>query len=101
MTGLAMMNNLMDPAQRDKVVAEHTPAGRAVPSAPSEEEFLETTHRSIGVHEVPPLPAPYPDRKARDVPQLREIWEYINPQMLYVRHLGFKTNFEKALAARD
>ena len=47
------------------------------------------------------IPPPYPDRKVRDVPQLREIWEYINPQMLYVRHLGFKSNFEKALAARD
>ena len=51
--------------------------------------------------DVPPIPPPYPDRKVRDVPQLREIWEYINPQMLYVRHLGFKSNFEKALAARD
>ena len=50
---------------------------------------------------LPPLPVPYPDRKVRDVPQLREVWEYINPQMLYVRHLGFKSNFEKALAARD
>src|SRR6202041_713946 len=45
--------------------------------------------------------APYPERKVRDVPQLREVWEYINPQMLYVRHLGFRSNFEKALAARD
>jgi 5-methyltetrahydrofolate--homocysteine methyltransferase len=50
---------------------------------------------------LPPRPAPYPDRKLRDVPQLREVWEYINPQMLYVRHLGFKSNFERALAARD
>jgi len=101
MTGLAMMNNLMDPAQRAKVIQEHT-CRSDIPVATSEvEEFPETTHRSIRVHEVPPLPAPYPDRKVRDVPQLREIWEYINPQMLYVRHLGFKTNYEKALAARD
>jgi 5-methyltetrahydrofolate--homocysteine methyltransferase len=102
MTGLSMMNNLMDPAQRDKVVAEH--CGSTLPGATGvevREEFPETTQRSSRVRILPPLPAPYPDRKVRDVPQLRELWEYINPQMLYVRHLGFKGNFERALAARD
>jgi len=65
------------------------------------EQLPETTERSKRVRILTPLGAPYPERKVRDVPQLREIWEYINPQMLYVRHLGFKSNFEKALAARD
>jgi 5-methyltetrahydrofolate--homocysteine methyltransferase len=37
----------------------------------------------------------------RDVPQLQELWTYINPQMLYVRHMGFKGNFEQKLAERD
>jgi 5-methyltetrahydrofolate--homocysteine methyltransferase len=37
----------------------------------------------------------------RDVPNLAEIWSYINPYMLYGRHLGFKGNFEKLLAERD
>jgi 5-methyltetrahydrofolate--homocysteine methyltransferase len=101
MTGLSIMNRLMDPAERDKLAVEHAPVGRAVPSAPSEEELPETTQRSSRVRILPPRPAPYPDRKVRDVPQLRELWEYINPQMLFVRHLGFKSNFEKALAARD
>jgi 5-methyltetrahydrofolate--homocysteine methyltransferase len=35
----------------------------------------------------------------RDVPQLAEVWSYINPAMLYGRHLGYKGNFEKDLAA--
>ena len=100
MTGLSIMNNLMDPAQRDKVVEAHKPVPVAVVER-EEEEFPETTTRSSRVRVLPPLPMPYPDRKVRDVPQLRELWEYINPQMLYVRHLGFKTSFEKALAARD
>jgi 5-methyltetrahydrofolate--homocysteine methyltransferase len=43
---------------------------------------------------------PYLDRKVRDVPQLTEVWSYINPFMLYGRHLGYKGNFEKDLAAR-
>jgi 5-methyltetrahydrofolate--homocysteine methyltransferase len=100
MTGLSIMNRLMDPAERDKVMTEHKPA-EAAAVVEKVEEFPETTERSSRVRVVPPLPAPYPERKVRDVPQLREVWEYINPQMLYVRHLGFKSNYEKALAARD
>jgi 5-methyltetrahydrofolate--homocysteine methyltransferase len=99
MTGLSIMNRLMDPAEQDKVAAEHKPV--AVAAAVEKEEYPETTQRSSRVCILPPRPAPYPDRKVRDVPQLRELWEYINPQMLFVRHLGFKSNFEKALAARD
>ncbi len=37
----------------------------------------------------------------RDVPNLQELWTYMNPYMLYGRHLGFKGNFEKMLKARD
>src|SRR5262249_8364779 len=49
-----------------------------------------------------PIPAaPYLDRRVREVPNLQEIWSYINPFMLYGRHLGFKGNFEKLLAERD
>ncbi len=51
--------------------------------------------------DIPIPPAPYLDRKVRDVPHLAEIWSYINPFMLYGRHLGYKGNFEKALAERE
>ena len=44
---------------------------------------------------------PYLDRRVRDVPNLQELWTYMNPYMLYGRHLGFKGNFEKMLKARD
>jgi 5-methyltetrahydrofolate--homocysteine methyltransferase len=49
-----------------------------------------------------PIPAaPYLDRRLRNVPNLTEIWGYINPFMLYGRHLGFKGNFEQLLRERD
>jgi 5-methyltetrahydrofolate--homocysteine methyltransferase len=32
---------------------------------------------------------------------LNEIWSYVNPYMVFGRHLGFRGNFEKALAERD
>ena len=51
--------------------------------------------------EVPPAAAPYGERIVRDVPQLEEVWSYINPQMLYGRHMGFRGNFERKLAERD
>ena len=35
------------------------------------------------------------------VPDLAEVWSYINPFMLYGRHLGFKGQFERLLAERD
>jgi 5-methyltetrahydrofolate--homocysteine methyltransferase len=101
MTGLGMMNRLMDAVEREKVAAEHKPAAIEI-AKKAKEEHPETTERSKKVRlDVPILPPPYPDRKVRDVPQLQEIWSYINPQMLYVRHLGFKANFERALASRD
>src|SRR3989442_6957048 len=50
---------------------------------------------------VPIPPAPYLDCRVRDVPQLAEIWSYINPFMLYGRRLGSKGNFEKDLPAHD
>ena len=37
----------------------------------------------------------------RLVPDLREVWSYINPFMLYGRHMGFRGDFEKRLAERD
>ncbi len=99
MTGLAMMNRLMDATEREKVAKERAPV--EVVAEREKEEFPETTQRSSKVRLLPPLAAPYTDRKVRDVPNLPEIWSYINPQMLFVRHLGFKGNFERALAARD
>jgi 5-methyltetrahydrofolate--homocysteine methyltransferase len=102
MTGLRIMNDLVDPAKRDAAIAEHvyTPAGTAGPAVLEAVQAL--TSRSSKVRTNVPVPqAPYLDRRVRNVPNLQEIWTYINPFMLYGRHLGFKGNFEKLLAERD
>ncbi len=106
MTGLATMNRLLESGRARPPGAPHsateTSDGPAVRPYPVEENRLpESATRSSRVRILPPLPAPYPDRKVIAVPNLTEIWSYINPQMLYGKHLGFKTNFERALAARD
>jgi 5-methyltetrahydrofolate--homocysteine methyltransferase len=102
MTGLRIMNELMEPATREAALRSHVfsaapPAGadEPVPAAAG-------TARSAKVRADVPIPAvPYLERRLREIPNLAELWSYINPYMLYGRHLGFKGNFEKALAERD
>jgi 5-methyltetrahydrofolate--homocysteine methyltransferase len=51
--------------------------------------------------DVPIPPVPYLDRHIRSVPQLTAVWDYINPFMLYGRHMGYKGSFEKDLFHRN
>jgi 5-methyltetrahydrofolate--homocysteine methyltransferase len=51
--------------------------------------------------DLPIEPVATLERKVRLVPDLRDVWSYINPYMLFGRHMGFKGDFEKRLAARD
>ena len=103
MTGLSLMNGLMDPAQRPAVLASHT----ATADVPAPEPVAATvvpvgTRRSPKVRTAIPIPpAPYLVRKARSLAHLAELWSYINPYMLYGRHLGYQGNFEKGLAEHD
>ncbi len=104
MTGLRIMNQLMDPTERERFLEElrNKPA-IAVAPRPVEEESAPalSTQRSRKVRLDLPIPkVPYLDRKLRAVPELPEIWGYINPFMLYGRHLGYKGRFEQDLAAR-
>jgi 5-methyltetrahydrofolate--homocysteine methyltransferase len=103
MTGLDLMNRLMDSARREEVLRTHTFSGGAPVTVTLTAAAGDgAARRSSRVRvEVPIPPAPYLDRKIRAVPDLQEVWSYINPFMLYGRHLGFKGNFEKALAEKD
>ncbi|MGC4053034.1 MAG: vitamin B12 dependent-methionine synthase activation domain-containing protein [Paludibaculum sp.] len=105
MTGLRLMNEIMDPETRDASLTTHTftiPLNLPGASTAVEPRFAAGTERSSKVRtDIAIPPAPYLDRKVRDVPQLSEVWSYINPFMLYGRHLGYKGNFEKALHERE
>jgi len=103
MTGLRLMNDLSDPARRDSVLQQHTHAATAVLDEPAPSVSISPGEdRSPRVRTDVPIPSvAYLDRKVRAVPNLNEIWSYINPFMLFGRHLGFRGNFEKALAERD
>src|SRR6202167_6248771 len=103
MTGRCLMNRLMDPAARDATMHDHTyTEAPAAVAAVEEAQARVTDVRSRKVRADIPIPAaPYLDRKVRDVPHLAEIWSYINPHMLYGKHLGYKGNFEKNLPEHE
>jgi 5-methyltetrahydrofolate--homocysteine methyltransferase len=103
MTGLSLMNSLMDPEARSAVLERHKAVGAsAAVEEPAESLAPLTTRRSGKVRTDIAIPAaPYLERRVREVPHLAELWSYINPFMLYGRHLGYKGNFEKALADRE
>ncbi len=103
MTGLDLMNRLMDPVARAETISGHTFVEATAPVAVIDEAPVQVTDiRSSKVRADIPIPAaPYLDRKVRDVPHLAEVWSYINPNMLYGKHLGYKGNFEKGLAAHE
>jgi 5-methyltetrahydrofolate--homocysteine methyltransferase len=103
MTGLRLMNQLMDPATREQVLQEHAGSGNgvAIATAVAVAEIPKVT-RSPKVRTDIPIPkVAYLDRKVRLVPDLNELWTYINPFMLYGRHMGFRGDFEKRFAQRD
>jgi 5-methyltetrahydrofolate--homocysteine methyltransferase len=103
MTGLRLMNELMDPSTRQNVLQKHTVNGNGFEVATTVRVAeLPVVKRAPNVRsDLPVPPVPYLDRKVRLVPDLREIWSYVNPYMLYGRHMGFRGDFEKRLAERD
>jgi 5-methyltetrahydrofolate--homocysteine methyltransferase len=104
MTGLSLMNRLMDPAQREATLAANSAGAAAtiIPEPLAAPATATEAKRSSKVRADIPIPAaPYLERKVRDVPHLAEVWSYINPFMLYGKHLGYKGNFEKALVEHD
>ncbi|HUE00129.1 MAG TPA: vitamin B12 dependent-methionine synthase activation domain-containing protein, partial [Bryobacteraceae bacterium] len=103
MTGLDLMNRLMDPAARDVTMLDHTYIEAPPPVQAADEAIVRVTEtRSHKVRPDIPIPAvPSLERKVRDVPHLAEVWSYINPHMLYGKHLGYKGNFEKNLVEHE
>jgi 5-methyltetrahydrofolate--homocysteine methyltransferase len=104
MHGLKLVERLMDPAERPKleaevaeliandnqdVAAESTDAAEAAAPAPA------PLRRDVPVPAPPDL-----DRHTSEL-DLDKVWEYLNPQMLYAKHLGIKGSVRQLEAAGD
>ncbi|MGC8792916.1 MAG: vitamin B12 dependent-methionine synthase activation domain-containing protein, partial [Bryobacteraceae bacterium] len=103
MAGLELMNKLTDSAARQALVA-----GPAIATAAAKPNPAPATAppavvaRSSRVRtEIPLPPVPYLDRRVVETADLGEIWSYLNLQMLFGKHLGFRGRFVERLAERD
>jgi 5-methyltetrahydrofolate--homocysteine methyltransferase len=103
MEGLDLANQLMDAQRREALTVALAEQTRKLQNAAARavENKARPVRRGPAVSYEGPIPEP-PDLKLhllRDH-SLEEIFRYINPVMLYTRHLGFK-NFERSLADGD
>lgn len=102
MNGLDILNKLMDPQSRAKLEGDLLEKDLGVVARASEPACAETETRSSRISlNVPIPPVPDLDRHVIQGAELDEVWSYINPQMLYGKHLGFRGRFVDALAAGD
>ena len=109
MNGLALANTIQEADEREKLAAslqeETDKLLEAAQLASNRESPAPSATAAPAVSSVRhdfEVPSP-PDLLIHALKDfsLDEIFPYINPQMLYVRHLGFKGRFTDALAAGD
>jgi len=98
MSGLSLLNRIVDPSGRAKLDAEREQRRLAVAAAATGADTSPLdvpAVRSPRIEVIPPHPAPDFDEHRIDALDLREVWGYVNPQMLYGKHLGLRGNFKK------
>jgi 5-methyltetrahydrofolate--homocysteine methyltransferase len=103
MSGLDILNRLMGADSRAELEADlldkDLEAGRvAAPQVAEVESHRRSSRVSLDVR-IPP--APDLDRHTLEAEDLDEVWSYINPQMLYGRHMGLRGRFSDLISAGD
>ena len=91
MDGLEVVQKMLDPGRRNDLLASRWRRGDAPPApAPVAAPPVEQRWRPV------PIPEP-PDLKLHvvDGVPLTEVFAYVNPQMLYAKHLGLRGSFER------
>lgn len=102
MNGLDILNRVMNPEERAKLEAGLLERDLGSIAPAPQIAFAETEQRSSRIslnRDIPP--APDLDRHVMEVEDLDEVWSYINPQMLYGRHMGLRGRFSDLIQAGD
>jgi 5-methyltetrahydrofolate--homocysteine methyltransferase len=90
---------------RDGGVAADSDATKpkAVPAKPPDRPQPRAVSAGSAIRsELDPVPPPRTDRVVLSpVEDLREVWSFINPQMLYGKHLGLRGSFSRLLEEGD
>ncbi|HEV8482377.1 MAG TPA: methionine synthase, partial [Blastocatellia bacterium] len=102
MNGLDILNRLMDPQSRGRLEADLLAKDLERTAPVTLAPIVESEQRSSKISlDVPILPVPDLDRHVLDIEDLDDVWSYINPQMLYGRHMGLRGRFNDLIAAGD
>ena len=103
MKGLELAGQIMDPARRERLESHLAAETNRLLDSPRSQAAAPASAVGVksAIRQDLDIPKP-PDLKLHVLRDygLGEIFPYINPAMLYTRHLGFK-NFAQALAASD
>ena len=105
MTGLALANTIQDADGRQELITRVDQETEQLRESRAPQDGAGTDASPVPPAQVRhdfPIPSP-PDLRLHVLEDydLASIFPYINPQMLYVRHLGFKSRFADALEAGD
>jgi 5-methyltetrahydrofolate--homocysteine methyltransferase len=104
MSGLDLMQKVLNDEARGELELEFADRDRKTAAAKPRpvSVWQDGARRSSRISlDVPIPPVEDLQRHTIEANDLDEIWSYINPQMLYGRHLGFKGRFEHLLAGGD
>ena len=102
MQGLDLANKLVDGRTREAAAAEVQAAQARLREAPALATKKAAPAQAPLIRHDQPIPTP-PDLKRHVLDRfpLEEIFPYVNPAMLYGKHLGLRGNLEALLAAGD
>ena len=106
MEGLSYSNKLINPDQLKQLTEQIENETKTMASLEASSQTKESTTLSVVEsaqlsHNFDlPLPPDLISHQLSDYP-LEDIWPYINPQMLYVRHLGYRGRWEDAILQNE
>ncbi|MEP6994688.1 MAG: methionine synthase [Acidobacteriota bacterium] len=105
MRGLALADRILsgEPA-RDALAGESARRREAIAATPRAEEEIPLSAPAVRSTEVQVAdPVAAPDLEEHVLPELdlSEVWQYLNPHMLYAKHLGLRGSYWKLKEAGD
>jgi 5-methyltetrahydrofolate--homocysteine methyltransferase len=106
MTGLRLANSINNDENKEKVTQELMEEADRLLDSERKKKLTGSTSNNVStaipLKQVDEIPTP-PDLTTHNIVnyELEEIFSYINPTMLYVRHLGFRGRFLDLLDKKD
>jgi 5-methyltetrahydrofolate--homocysteine methyltransferase len=107
MQGLELANHLSQEAQREPLIARVRSEQQALRRSAEESEHNQeatpqvVVQRSTVRRDVPLPTVPHFERLVFRNLSLEYLWPYLNPQMLYGKHMGLRGNVQKLFAQGD